>query len=233
MHLLAIRTERAHLGARRRSSSCSTGSSAATSTIRSTMSTPCSSSRGQPGDRRAADNVFDAARRRRRRTFRSGQTADADRAGEAQPSSRRPAATSRMRQRLRDSGIGGTNPQPACSCEHVRHGRVRAEQQLISVAAPDQGITFINVRDAGAVGARCLVGAAPHAAEPYGFTGGSPTSQFAEAFSQLLAEEGQLCAGDAQTERSDGPRTRPARSLVTHMLTVTKGVEDSAFSREI
>jgi NAD(P)H dehydrogenase (quinone) len=139
-----------------------------------------------------------------------------------------------IEQRLRDSGIGWTNLKPGLFMQNMLGMAASIKDgKLVGVAAPDQGIAFIDVRDTGAVGARILMNPAPHAGKTYEFTGKLTTfPQFAEAFSQVLGKKvSYVPVTREQNEAAVRARGMPDW-LVTHMLIVTKGVEDGAFSHE-
>jgi uncharacterized protein YbjT (DUF2867 family) len=139
-----------------------------------------------------------------------------------------------IERRLRDSGIGWTILKPGLFMQNMLGMAASIKDgKLVGVAAPDQGIAFIDVRDTGAVGARILMNPAPHAGKTYEFTGKLTTfPQFAEAFSQVLGKKvSYVPVTLEQNEAAVRARGLPDW-LVTHMLTVTKGVEDGAFSHE-
>jgi NAD(P)H dehydrogenase (quinone) len=137
--------------------------------------------------------------------------------------------------RLKGSGIGWVILKPGLFMQNTfgQATGIKNEGKLVGTAAPDLGISFIDVRDTGAVGARILIDPAPHAGKTYEFTGKLVTMpQFAEAFSQALGKKvSYVPLTLEQNEQALRARGLPDW-LTMHMLVVAKGTTTGGFSKE-
>lgn len=110
---------------------------------------------------------------------------------------------------------------------------IKNEGKMVLPFAKDLPISFIDVRDTGAIGARILVDPKPHVSKSYEFTGKQTNlAKFAEAFSQELGKT--VIYIEASLEQAG--QALKARGLpdwlVAHQLAMARAGAKGAFTPE-
>jgi NAD(P)H dehydrogenase (quinone) len=136
---------------------------------------------------------------------------------------------------MKKSGLDWVILRPGLFMQNIfqQAALIKSDSKMVLPFAADLPITFIDVRDTGALGARLLIDPGTHLGKDYDFTG--VTSNFGE-FTNVLSEAigksvTYVGASIEQAEKALKARGLPDW-LVTHQLAVARAGADGAFSAE-
>jgi NAD(P)H dehydrogenase (quinone) len=140
-----------------------------------------------------------------------------------------------IEERLRASGIQWVILRPGLFMQNTfaAAASIKNDGKIAQPFAADLPLSFIDVRDTGAVGARVLVDPAPHVGKIYEFTGvRSNYGEFAEVFSQVLGRNITYVPLTVE-QNAEGMKARGMPDwLITHLATVGKLAASGALSAE-
>lgn len=136
---------------------------------------------------------------------------------------------------IRSSGLDWVILRPGLFMQNTLQQAqlIKNEGKMVLPFAKDLPISFIDVRDTGALGARIMVDPKPHASKTYEFTGTQTNfKEFAEAFSKELGKTvTYIEASLEQAKQALKARGLPDW-LVAHQLAMARAGANGAFTPE-
>jgi NAD(P)H dehydrogenase (quinone) len=140
-----------------------------------------------------------------------------------------------IEEKLRASGIQWVILRPGLFMQNTFAAApsIKNDGKIAQPFPADLPLSFIDVRDTGAVGAHVLLDPAPHVGKIYEFTGVSSNfGEFAEVFSQVLGRKITYVPLTVE-QNMEGMKARGMPDwLITHLATVGKLAANGALSGE-
>jgi uncharacterized protein YbjT (DUF2867 family) len=140
-----------------------------------------------------------------------------------------------IEERLRASGIQWVILRPGLFMQNTftQAASIKSDGKIAQPYPADLPLSFIDVRDTGAVGARVVLDPAPHVGKIYEFTGvRSNYGEFAEVFSQVLGRKITYVPLSVEQNMEAMKARGMPDWLIAHLTTVGKLAANGALAAE-
>jgi NAD(P)H dehydrogenase (quinone) len=140
-----------------------------------------------------------------------------------------------VEQALQKSGIAWTILRPGLFMQNTfaQAAAIKSDGKIVLPFAKDLKISFIDVRDTGAVAARILRGPDKHHGRTYELSGTqSSYEEFAKVFSEVLGKPVTYVGASLEAAEAAMKRRNMPEWLIGHMLAIARGGAEGAFTAE-